>query len=49
MTAFETLECAKVNFDNFVKMNPHVKAHPIFALAMEQLRNGLAQLEEEEA
>ena len=47
MNSLELIGCAKINFNNFTKMNPQVKSHPIFVIAMEQLTGGFEQLEKE--
>ena len=43
----EMLNCAKINFDNVLTMVPQLKAHPIFALALEQLNDGLELLDDD--
>ena len=49
MDALEILGCAKINFENFAKMNPHlpIQQHPIWILAMDQLTEGINKLKEE--
>ena len=49
MKSTETIRCAKINFENVVKMNPALGEHPIFKMAMEQLKNGLEKLEKEDS
>ncbi len=48
LSALEIFECAKINFNNLSNMNPALKKHPFFVLAMEQLDNGIKKLEKEE-
>jgi hypothetical protein len=33
----ELAECARINFENVERMAPQLKAHPIYALAKQQL------------
>jgi hypothetical protein len=44
----EYFQNAKTNFETFLKMNPAVRFHPIFMMALEQLINGIAVLEKKE-
>ena len=44
----EVAVSAQMNFENVVKMNPLLKSHPIFQLAMEQLQEVIDRLEKEE-
>lgn len=48
-STWEIAEAARINFDNFAKMNPHlpIKKHPIWILAMEQLNQVIKKLEKE--
>lgn len=48
LSILEIAENAKINFDNTVKMNPHIGQHPLFAIAMEQLKEAIKMLEEKE-
>ena len=45
--ALEPAESAKINFENFAKMNPQlpIKEHPMWRIAMEQLETAIAMLE----
>lgn len=36
---------AKINFENVVKSNPHVGQHPLFVIAMSQLKDVIEALE----
>lgn len=49
MSNWEILEGAKINFENFAKMNSHlsVKEHPMWMIAMDQLDTVIKNLEEE--
>ena len=49
VSAWELLEGAKINFENFAKMNPQlpIKTHPIWMIAMDQLETGIELLEKE--
>lgn len=44
----ELLACAAINFDNAAKMAPALAQHPIYALAMDQLRCGIDRLRAED-
>jgi len=48
MSTWEIAESAKVNFQNFAKMNPQlpIKDHPMWVIAMEQLNEVIKRLEE---
>lgn len=46
--ALELLRSAEINFENFAKMVPAVAAHPIFAIAKQQLAAGIAEAEKSE-
>jgi hypothetical protein len=48
LSGIEIVECAKINFENILSMNPHLGEHPFFKLAMSQLENGIAKLREED-
>ncbi len=43
----ELAEGAQINFENVVKMNPALGKHPIFAIAMEQLKEVIKLLAEQ--
>ena len=43
---FEMIASAKVNFNNFAKMNPAVATHPMFLIATEQLAEATDMVEE---
>lgn len=43
VTVLEVLESAKINFETIGKMG--AKNHPIFMIAMEQLNNAIAAME----
>lgn len=45
----ELAECAKINFENVERMNPALKAHPIYMMAKKQLDAVVARLNEEGA
>lgn len=47
LSALEIVMNAQINFESVAKMNPALKLHPIFALATEQLENGIAKLKKE--
>lgn len=47
MSNWEKAECVKINMDNLAKMNPEVKAHPMFVIAYEQLQDLCKSLEAE--
>ena len=47
--ALESARCAKVNFDNIVKLNPQLATHPYFRIAYHQLKEALEHLGGEEA
>lgn len=47
--AAESAHCALFNFDNVVRMNPALGAHPIFRMARGQLLDALHLLGREEA
>jgi len=40
----EVLQNAQMNLETFVRMNPMVARHPIFMMATEQVKNGVAAL-----
>ena len=42
---FEILMSAKINFDNFVKLNPAAGANAIFIIAKEQLDEAASMVE----
>jgi hypothetical protein len=46
--AIEILRCAEINFNNTAKFMPGLVSHPIFMLAMEQLKQGLAMIDADE-
>ncbi len=48
MNALEILECARINFENVIKMNPGLKEHPIYQLAIEQLEIGINKVAQED-
>ena len=47
--ALESARCAKVNFDNIVKLNPQLATHPYFRIAYHQLKEAIEHLGGEEA
>jgi hypothetical protein len=49
MSAWEIAEGAKINFENFAKMNPHlpIREYPVWIIAMEQLDSVIKILEKE--
>lgn len=49
LSDYELAECAKINFENFAKMNPYlpIKEHPIWILAMTQLDELIKKLKSE--
>jgi len=49
LSGIEILECAKINFENLVKMNPGIARHPMYMIAMEQLENGIKLIENEDS
>ncbi len=49
MNALELLRCAEINFGNLTKMNPQIAQHPMFQIAMSQLKEAIQKLEEKEA
>ena len=44
--AIELIRCSQISFQNLQKMNPILKDHPIFQIAMTQLDEGLKILDE---
>lgn len=48
LSILEVAESAKINFENTVKMNPHIGQHPIFIIAMEQLKTVVEMLEKQD-
>lgn len=48
LSIWEIAEGAKINFENVVKMNPHVGQHPLFVIAMDQLKTAIEMLEKQE-
>ena len=49
LTAWEILENARYNLEeNLPKMIPVVKEHPVYLMGIEQLKNGLRKMEEED-
>jgi hypothetical protein len=49
VSIWEMVESAKINFENFAKMNPHlpIKEHPMWIIAMDQLNTAIEELEKE--
>lgn len=47
LTALEMLECAKINFENCIKMG-FMAENPIFKIAMKQLEDAIKMIEEME-
>lgn len=45
VSILEVLMNAQINFENVARMNAAVSRHPMFMLATEQLKNGIAALE----
>ena len=45
LSNLEVLLNAQINFETVAKMVPGIGGHPIFAIATEQLKNGIAALE----
>lgn len=45
---FEWLLNAQINFQNVEKMNPGLKAHPIYRMAKEQLDNAIRVIDQSE-
>ena len=48
LSILEIAENAKINFDNVVRLNPVLSKHPMFIIAMEQLKEVIKMLEEKE-
>ncbi len=48
LSILEVAENAKINFDNTVRLNPVLGKHPMFIIAMEQLKEAIKMLELEE-
>ena len=45
LSILEVLMNAQMNFETAAKMVPGLSRHPIFAMALEQLENGIEALE----
>ena len=45
LSILEIAENAKINFESVVKVNPILETHPIFMIAMEQLKEVVERLE----
>ena len=48
LSILEIAENAKINFDNLKKFNPALGKHPMFIIAMEQLKEAIKMLEKQE-
>ena len=48
LSILEEAMSAQINFENVVKMNPHVGKHPLFIIAMDQLKEVVKMLEAQE-
>ena len=45
----ELAACARINFEQIMKLNPALQSHPIYFLALQQLKAVVARLEKAEA
>ena len=48
LSILEIAENAKINFDNVKRLNPALSKYPMFIIAMEQLKEAIKMLEEQE-
>ncbi len=47
LSILELVVGAKINFENVVSMNPGLGRHPIFIIAMDQLKEAIDELEKQ--